>query len=317
MPVKVNPKKNLAIWITQMTKKIPIYIHGKLIEVSDSDTTESEIVSDWESDNDSNPSLVNSSVASELLGRAYKNISEDSDSDYPSEVEVPGVEINSESEQDSVLLISESDQNTDTGDESEIVPQISSALLSRLDEINKSQTLETKVFVKERKDKIKKSKFLTKTSKFLVHSKEQSEPVIDINEFKKEWEEHDKKLEVDIDLSTTEVLKVDKKKKKKFVQNLYEEIQSLRNFIIEEIAPLELAVPNALLEAKQELEAYLDLDISQITKSYDSAISDAIKIKVLDFIFGKLKLTKSQKKDLIIKHLKLSPEDYIKYRDNI
>lgn len=311
-----------------MTRKIPVYIQGRLIEVSESDglnvdDENTHIMSDWDSDSteESDTSTIrNSSVASELLGAAYKN-SKHSSGSSESEVSESELESESESEQDRVLLISESELESDNqlsdrvvAYESEAIPQISSSLLSRLEEVDKEKTLETKVFVKHRKQKKDKVKFLSKPSKFLVMGSK--DEVIDIEEFKKEWEEHDKAVEEEFDLSTTEVLKIDKKKKKKFVSELYNEIQSLRNFIVEEIAPLEFAVPNALHEAKQELEGYLDLDVTQLTKTYESALNDAVKIKILNYIFSRLALTENQKRDLIIKHLKLSAEEYDRYKES-
>jgi hypothetical protein len=175
-----------------------------------------------------------------------------------------------------------------------------SALMDSVDE-----DFETKVYPVNRENK--SSKFLSKPSRFLS-SKNQPSASLEsqVKNAAKDWEARNLRGKNLIDTQTTDVVKIDKDQKKKFIKDLSVEIDKLREYLINEIAPSQLAMASAFEQTNQTLESILGVKVDQSTKVLESMVADAIRLKIFSFLVDHLKLSKEQKKIITEKYFVLS-----------
>lgn len=294
-------------WRMQMTK-VPVKVGNDIIMVS-----ESESSLDSEISEESNPEIASEeaeSISDDTTESDWEEAeksdssflrSEESDSDI-SDSENTG----KEKEKEIAELI---------GDDYEKIPDVSpiygqkgmySNMESRLKEIiDDPDAFETKV-IKAKKIKAKKRKqefvsnFIEGTPKGKFFNLPITEE-ISLEELKKDWE--NRGGEDFVLNNSTDVLDISKKKKKKFVKEIKGRIQEIRDFVVNEIAPVELSVFNAFEEAKQELELLTGGKVEQSSRHIEAMVSDAVAIKMFHFISELLSLTEDQKKVILKKHL--------------
>lgn len=167
---------------------------------------------------------------------------------------------------------------------------------------------ETKLFPIKKDIKNNQSKFFQGKSKFFISQ----EPLeVDNNlealmdKAKQEWEAKDLSGKNLIDLQTTDIVKVDKKSKKEYVEKLNKSIIDIREFIVNETSHTEIALPSVLMQSKQILESILGVNLKSSSKLLESMVTDAVRLKTFSFIADKLKLSKEEKNLIINKYFVL------------
>lgn len=177
-------------------------------------------------------------------------------------------------------------------------------LSALMEAIDSEEEFETKVYPVARKQKA--SKFLSKGSKFLSNNKDEDDLEYDVKNAAKDWESKNLRGKDLIDTQTADIVKIDKTQKKKFIKDLSAEIDKLREYLITEIAPSQLAMASAFEQTNQTLESILGVKVEQSTKILESMVSDAIRLKIFSFLVDHLKLSKEQKKIITEKYFVLS-----------
>lgn len=169
-------------------------------------------------------------------------------------------------------------------------------MLSEID----ADTFETKFFPVE--EKKPKSKFIVGKSKFISNSVDEEDiEKIALME-KKKWKKNTLRGKDLVDLQTTDVVKVDKKTKSKFIRSLADNISNIKKYLVDEIAPSQLALLNAFDQSNQTLESILGVKVDQSTKVIESMMMDAYRLKVFYYLADVLKLTEEQRKIITDKY---------------
>lgn len=202
-------------------------------------------------------------------------------------------------------------------DEDEIVlPKPSEESLKLLSSLDDFDDFETKVYpVKSEEIKVKPSKFLSGKSKFIKSESYGLSPEDFLLREKEKWQKENIQGLALVDLQSVDVVKVPKEKRKKIVKSLANSITKIKDFIIDEVAPLQLALGNALEEAKQTLENSLDIKLESNHKLIETMIKDAIRLKIFNFVAQELNLTAEEKETLVNKYYVILVENQ-KYKDD-
>lgn len=168
---------------------------------------------------------------------------------------------------------------------------------------------ETKLYPVKKQVKEKKTNpFIQGTSKFLEVKDVEDEYDLEdqVRQVQENWHKTTLRGSRLVDMQTTDVVKIDKKLKKEFIKNLGNNIDSIKDFLINETAPTELAVMNAFEQSKQTLDTILGIKLEGSSKQLRSMISDAIILKTFSFIAHKLGLEDSHKETIINKYFVLT-----------
>ncbi|MFA5670207.1 MAG: hypothetical protein WC967_13275 [Balneolaceae bacterium] len=194
---------------------------------------------------------------------------------------------------------------------------ITSSLESRLAEIEETGTLETTVTVVKKKPVEKSTGF----SVFVLGSERVDPNIIEINskassnypnimddllELEKVHEQLEQESIENLNINTAKIQHVKKKDKKKFIGSLDDNIQKITDFLIEEIAPKELAFNSALERSKEKLSLILDIPISELNVSYEAQKSlwrDVLNAKTFRFLGELLDTPPSELLPIMEKHL--------------
>lgn len=105
---------------------------------------------------------------------------------------------------------------------------------------------------------------------------------------------------------SAKVVSVKNDTKKSFTKDLSRKIRRLRRFIVEEIAPLNIAIDSAFDQAYQELSLILETDDGSLemgSDEYVNLLRDAIRAKMFVFLCEELGCPDSMADLLIRKHL--------------
>lgn len=95
------------------------------------------------------------------------------------------------------------------------------------------------------------------------------------------------------------VYEVSKSDKQKFIQDISRMTKEVRDFIVLEIAPLEIAVEAAIEEAAESLEIITSTSEAQVDSSYIRKVTEKVsELRVFEFISNKSNLSKELKRKL-------------------
>ena len=202
---------------------------------------------------------------------------------------------------DGANYISENSRHTINSGET-IPLSIDSSLLAALENFN-ADDFETKLYPVNKAKK--ESKFFKGNSKFFVKTEEDNQVANEedlMQKAKQEWKSTNLSGKNLINLQTTDIVEVDKNTKREFILNLNDSINEIRNFLVHDTTPTQLALSNAFDQSKQTLESILGVKVDSSSKQIEAMITDAIKLKTFEFIADKLKLTTEQKQIIINKY---------------
>ena len=145
------------------------------------------------------------------------------------------------------------------------------------------------------------SKFLSfpKGSRFV----RTEEKIKNLQDLKKDWSEYLKPRDEKLEDEVVDLVKVDKHDKAAFISSLHKTTESLFQFLLKEVLPIQAAIEPAVLKAAQavslitEAEAEIELDAAVM-----NMIQDSMNLKVYDFIVDKLQLSPEMKKLVLDKY---------------
>ena len=192
---------------------------------------------------------------------------------------------------------------------------VSSSLESRLAEIEETGSFETTVTVVKKKP-LPSAGF----SIFQLGNSEINPDIIELNK------DNDRMPDLDRDLlelegiheqlqeenisnlnkDTAKIQHVKKRDKKKFINSLDENIQKITDFLIQEVAPHEIAFNSALERSKEKLSLILDIPMSELNISYEPQKAlwrDALNAKTFNFLGDLLGISQSELSLIVEKHL--------------
>ncbi len=99
---------------------------------------------------------------------------------------------------------------------------------------------------------------------------------------------------------TIDIVNVDSKTTTRFIGSLDSNIKKIRDFLITEIAPLDVALDPAIEEASQILRIITeDTEVETSFKHIRTLLNDAINLKVIEFLASNLKLSNDLKGKLL------------------
>ncbi len=99
---------------------------------------------------------------------------------------------------------------------------------------------------------------------------------------------------------TIDIVTVDNKTTTHFISSLDSNIKKIRDFLVSEIAPLDIALEPAIEEASQILRIITDdTEVEPSYKHIRTILNDAINLKVIEFLASNLKLSNDLKGKLL------------------
>lgn len=126
-----------------------------------------------------------------------------------------------------------------------------------------------------------------------------------LESLKREWESTLKTEEEKVATLVADVVKVDKRVRAEFVSDLKAHMDSIEQFFVKEVAPIEVALGDAVERARQTVSLITESDVEDASFGIvHTMFQDAIRLKTFDFLCTKLQLTPALRQVLIDKYFK-------------
>ena len=126
-----------------------------------------------------------------------------------------------------------------------------------------------------------------------------------LDSLKREWESTLKTEEEKVATVVSDVVKVDKRVRAEFVSDLKAHMDSIEQFFVKEVAPIEVALGDAVERARQTVALITESDVEDTSFGLvHTMFQDAIRLKTFDFLCAKLQLTPALRQVLIDKYFK-------------
>lgn len=120
-----------------------------------------------------------------------------------------------------------------------------------------------------------------------------------------EWSDELKSEEEKITPLIADVIKIDKRVRAKFVSDLKVNMDSIEAFFITEVAPIEVALADALERSRQQIELLTDSEVeAESFNNIQAMFREAVRLKTFDFLCSKLQLPDRLRDILVDKHFK-------------
>jgi len=126
-----------------------------------------------------------------------------------------------------------------------------------------------------------------------------------LESLRRDWESALKTEEEKVATLVSDVVKVDKRIRAEFVSDLKGHMDSIEQFFIKEVAPIEVALGDAVERARQTVALITESEVEEMSFSLmQTMFQDAIRLKTFDFLCTKLQLTPALRQVLIEKYFK-------------